>query len=440
MKTKLLPLMLLAGIALSGCGTADTAADSFVRVENGQFLLNDKPYYFIGTNFWYGPILGSQGPDGDRGRLARELDALRDRGVTNLRVLVGADGEEGVPCKIEPILQTAPGEYDDALLDGLDYFMREAARRDMKVVLYLTNSWEWSGGYSQYLMWAGEEKAPIPGIDGWNPFREYVAGFIPNERAREMFADHVRFIVGRTNRYTNRKYSEDPAIFSWQICNEPRAFSDENKEEFARWIGSTARLIRSLDPNHMISTGSEGLFGCEVDTLLTERIHAFPEISYVNLHIWPYNWQWATAGHLDEEFDNARQLTHEYLECHLDIAERLNKPVVVEEFGFPRDSVRFDRGTPTRLRDAYYTDLLDRVIGSKAEGGLLAGCNFWGWAGEARPAHHNWQRGDDFCCDPAHEPQGFYCVYDDDTTAELIRDANRRLEATPLPGEATKVQ
>ena len=411
MKTKLLPLMLLAGIALSGCGTADTAADSFVRVENGQFLLNDKPYYFIGTNFWYGPILGSQGPDGDRGRLARELDALRDRGVTNLRVLVGADGEEGVPCKIEPILQTAPGEYDDALLDGLDYFMREAARRDMKVVLYLTNSWEWSGGYSQYLMWAGEGKAPIPGIDGWNPFREYVAGFIPNERAREMFADHVRFIVGRTNRYTNRKYSEDPAIFSWQICNEPRAFSDENKEEFARWIGSTARLIRSLDPNHMISTGSEGLFGCEVDTLLTERIHAFPEISYVNLHIWPYNWQWVTAGHLDEEFDNARQLTREYLECHLDIAERLNKPVVVEEFGFPRDSVRFDRGTPTRLRDAYYTDLLDRVIGSKAEGGLLAGCNFWGWAGEARPAHHNWQRGDDFCCDPAHEPQGLSLIH-----------------------------
>ena len=72
-------------------------------------------------------------------------------------------------------------------------------------------------------------EGPDPGIDGWNPFREYVAGFISNERAREMFADHVRFIVGRTNRYTNRKYSEDPAIFSWQICNEPRAFSDENK-------------------------------------------------------------------------------------------------------------------------------------------------------------------------------------------------------------------
>lgn len=433
MKRTLLPLLLLAGAVSAGCdaGSADTGR--FVRVEQGRFLLDGEPYYFIGTNFWYGPILGSQGPGGDRERLGRELDALCRLGVTNLRVLVGADGEEGVPCKIEPILQTAPGVYDEALLDGLDYFMCEAASRDMKVVLYLTNSWEWSGGFSQYLMWAGAGKAPIPGIDGWDPFRKYAAGFATDSRAQELFADHVRFIVGRTNRYSGVKYRDDPTLFSWQICNEPRAFSSENKEAFARWIGATARLIRSIDPNHMVSTGSEGLFGCEVDSLLTERIHAIPEIAYVNLHIWPYNWRWATAERLDEEFGNARQKSREYLEWHLDMAKRIAKPAVVEEFGFPRDGVRFDHGSPTSLRDRYYSDLTERVIASKAEGGILAGCNFWGWAGEARPEHRTWQRGDAFCCDPAHEPQGFYCVFDDDTTAELIREATRKLDATPCP-------
>ena len=284
-------LLLLGALLVGGCSSAPET-DPFVRVENGQFILDGKPYYFIGTNFWYGPILGTPGRDGDRERLARELDALADCGITNLRVLVGADGGTGVTSKIEPTLQYAPGKYDDELLDGLDYFLAELGRRGMKAVLYLTNSWEWSGGYSQYLAWCGAGKIPIPAEAGYRAYTEYVNGFIPNAEARGLFADHVRFIVGRTNRYTGTKYIDDPAIFSWQICNEPRPFGEENKEAFAQWIGETARLIRSLDPNHMISTGSEGLYGCESDAGLTERIHAFPEISYVNLHIWPYNWQW----------------------------------------------------------------------------------------------------------------------------------------------------
>ena len=90
---------MFAGLACS-CGTAEDG-DAFVRVENGRFVLDGKPCYFLGTNFWYGPILGSKGPGGDRERLARELDTLAACGVTNLRVLVGADGGGGVPSKIE---------------------------------------------------------------------------------------------------------------------------------------------------------------------------------------------------------------------------------------------------------------------------------------------------------------------------------------------------
>ena len=334
---------------LTSCGNAASAPTAdFVRVEEGRFLLGDEPCYFVGTNFWYGPILGSEGPGGDRARLERELDTLAACGLRNLRVLVGAEGPAGVPSKIAPILQPAPGRYDDALLDGLDYFMQQLALRDMKAVLYLTNSWEWSGGYSQYLAWAGAGEAAIPAVDGYRAYVDYVSQFIPDARARALYADHVRFIVGRTNRYTGVRYADDPTIFSWQICNEPRPFGEENHEAFAEWIGETARLIRSLDPNHLISTGSEGIVGCEGDDALTERIHAFPEIDYINIHIWPSNWQWVDKEHLAEGMDNALALTDRYIDQHLTIAERLRKPVVIEEFGFPRDDcapqARGDRG------------------------------------------------------------------------------------------------
>lgn len=36
-------------------------AQQFIRVDDGQFRVDGKPYYFIGTNFWYGAILGSKG-------------------------------------------------------------------------------------------------------------------------------------------------------------------------------------------------------------------------------------------------------------------------------------------------------------------------------------------------------------------------------------------
>lgn len=422
---KLRLLLLFATWLLSGCASAPRTP--FVAVDEGRFVLDGKPYYFIGTNFWYGPILGSEGPGGDRARLERELDALEACGVDNLRVLVGADGPEGVPSKIEPVLQTAPGVYDDALLDGLDYFISRIARRGMKAVLYLNNAWEWSGGYGQYLEWAGAGKAPAPAVDGYPAYMRFAGGFVRNERAQELFADHVRSIVGRTNRYTGVKYVDDPAIFSWQIGNEPRAFDDAGKEAFAEWIGRTARLIRSLDANHMISTGSEGIWGCENDADLAERIHAFPEISYVNLHVWPYNWGWAPADRLAESVDDACLKTREYVDRHLALARRLGKPAVIEEFGFPRDDLRFDRGTPTSLRDAYYGYLFDLVVDSKRASGPLAGCNFWGWGGEARPAHTYWVRGDAYCCDPAQEPQGLNSVFDDDTTVELVREANLRL-------------
>ena len=389
----------------------------FVRVENGHFVRNGEPYAFIGTNFWYGPILASDGQGGDYGRLVRELDTLKALGVENLRVLVGGDGPDGVFSHIEPTLQKAPGVYNDTILTGLDRFLVELGKRDMQAVLYLNNSWEWSGGYGQYLEWAGAGKALIPLIDGYGPFMRQMAGFAVNKEAQELFFNHLRFIVGRTNTITGKPYSEDPAIFSWQIGNEPRCFSDapEVRGGFIGWLTEAARIIKEIDPNHMVSSGNEGLAGCEFDPALLEEVAAIPGIDYMTIHIWPYNWSWVHVESLLEDLPSALEKTDEYVHTHVALAERHGLPIVAEEFGFPRDGFSPDRTASTRGRDTYYRHLFDMV------GNELAGANFWGWSGFARPRHTQWERGDDYTGDPAQEAQGLNGVYMDDTTVDVIK-------------------
>ena len=71
------------------CSSA--AQPQFVTVEEGQFILGEKSYHFLGTNFWYGMNLGMEGKEGDRARLKRELDHLKSIGVDNLRVMAASD-------------------------------------------------------------------------------------------------------------------------------------------------------------------------------------------------------------------------------------------------------------------------------------------------------------------------------------------------------------
>ena len=418
-------VMMMAIVLAASCGSKQSASESspFVVRQGAGFALNGEEYRFVGTNFWYGAILGSEGQGGDRQRLCRELDELHALGLDNLRILVGSDGERGVKAKVEPTLQVAPGVYNDTILAGLDYLLQQMDERGMKAVLYLNNSWEWSGGYGFYLEQAGVGKTPSPQEAGYQTFMQHVAQFSANEKAQQLFFDHVRFIIGRTNRYTNRAYVDDPAIMSWQIGNEPRAFSNDMKQPFAKWIAQTAALIHQLDKNHLVSIGSEGVWGCQEDAALYEQICADPNIDYMNAHVWPYNWSWAHKASLVADVDTACSNTLEYVCMHTAIAERLQKPLVIEEFGYPRDGFVFDPASPTTARDRYY-DFVFSLIETEP---TIYGCNFWGWGGEARPLHEQWQVGDPYTGDPAQEQQGLNSVFDcDTTTLNIIKKYNQR--------------
>lgn len=396
--------------------TDKDVAPVFITVgKDGNFHKGDSVYKFVGANFWYASILASEGRGGDRQRLNKELDLMQQLGIDNIRVLVGGDGDEGVPSHIMPVLQTAPGVYNDTILDGLDYLIAELEKRDMKAILFLNNAWEWSGGYGTYLDWAGAGKTPNPAIDGYQAYMQHVAQFVKNDSAKALAANHVKNIITRTNRYTGKPYSESPAIMTWEIANEPRAFADDSitKAAFYDWIIETASLIKSLDPNHLVSTGSEGMHGCEQDLDLWAKIHNAPQIDYGIIHLWPYNWSWINDSTVIDSVYSALDKTVEYISRHAAVT---NKPIVLEEFGYPRDHKLFTPGSPTKGRDIFYEGVFDLINKS----GMIAGCNIWGWGGYAVPQHERWMPWDPYTCDPAQEEQGLNSVFACDSSTLLI--------------------
>lgn len=425
--------LLLCLFAFSSCLQQENTETVFVTVKDGKFFRGDKEFKYVGANFWYGAILGSEGRGGNRERLLQELDLLKETGITTLRVLVGAEGRDCLGRHISPILQPNPGEYNDTILQGLDYLLFELEKRDMTATLYLNNAWEWSGGFGAYLEWAGCGPAADP--EDWDAFQKYHCQFVQNDKAKEYAANHVRYIVSRTNTITGKPYSESPAILAWELANEPRAFASDSitKACFAQWVKDQASLIKSIDANHLVTTGSEGIWGCELDADLFHEVHSYPEIDFICIHIWPYNWHWigsvsgpiATAKDINgptsmiDSIDNARRNTEIYLnECYEAIKD-LNKPMILEEFGYPRDNYTVEPGTPTIGRDLYYQFVFDLVKNS----GKLDGCSFWGWGGLASELHYKWQPWDDYTCDPAFEEQGLNSVFAADTsTLRIIKD------------------
>ncbi len=432
-------LTTLALLTICACVNDKQHSSNFVTTHDGKFYRGESEYKFIGANFWYGAVLASEGQGGNRERLQKELDLMQEVGITNVRVLASGEGTDTVASHVVPVLQPEPGVYNDTILRGLDYLLAELEKREMTAVLFLNNSWEWSGGYGAYLEWAG--CGPVPDWSDWNVAQAYHCQFVKNDKAKEMAENHVRFIVSRTNTITGKPYSESPAIMAWELANEPRAFARDSltKACFAEWIESQAKLIKSLDSNHLVTTGSEGIVGCEEDPELFRQIHAFPEIDYVCIHIWPYNWHWLgpASGPLEvglaqngerstiTNLVNACQNTTAYLDDCWEAVKDLGKPLVLEEFGYPRDGYLIEPGSPCLGRDGYYA----HVFSLLNKGDKLSGCCFWAWGGYAQPQHRRWQRWDDYVGDPSQEEQGLNAVFACDTmTLNVIKLAAGKLQ------------
>jgi mannan endo-1,4-beta-mannosidase len=440
-KTTALALPLVAaGCTSSRPGSARTTkrAGQFVTVRHGRFELNGRPYGYIGSNLWYGCYLGDPDQPGGRRRMSRELDRLQSIGVDNLRLLAGSESSPLVGA-IPRGITRAPQDYDEALLRGLDFCLAEMARRNMRAVLFVSNYWQWSGGFAQYVRWITGESIPDPDLPvmergDWRGFMQFSARFYRVPAATELYRGYISRLIQRRNTVNGRLYRDDPAIMTWELANEPRPGIDDPKTMndvpvFVDWVDETARFIHEQDPNHLVCTGSEGLAGCLKKPEVFLQVHETPAVDYVTVHLWLKNWGWLRDPQLSPAYEKAAARAREHVEQHNALAtDSLHKPLVLEEFGLPRDHEDHEPGSPTTARDDYFSRMFNQVVESSQAGRALQGANFWAWGGEGRPGAGKPDSTTALTGDPLCEPQGLNSVFDiDKSTQAVVARANQAL-------------
>jgi mannan endo-1,4-beta-mannosidase len=393
------------------------AQTGFVKVEGTQFTIDGRPYRYIGANYWYGGLLATNGEAGKK-RLRTELDFLKMHGVTNLRIMIGAEGNPTYKFTVPPekILQPEAGKFNEKIAYGLDYLLSELGKRDMKAVMHFTNTWDWSGGIDQYLEWNGYGPQPHSKYGGytWDANQAYTAKFYTCQPCMDELDTYIKYILNRTNTVNGKKYIDDKTVIAWEIINEPRPMAPNAVPAFLAWMSHVSTLIKSMDKNHLVTTGSEGDIASFNDLSVYNQEHADKNIDYVTIHIWPKNWGWFKDTSIVAGYQNSVNNAVDYINRHLQVAKDLNKPMVIEEFGLPRDSQSFSISSTTTNRDKFY----DVIFSTMMQHPEIAGANFWAFGGTARPIPGQtfWKDGDEFMGDPGGEEQGLNSVFDVDAS------------------------
>ncbi|MEI9958913.1 MAG: hypothetical protein WDM90_21955 [Ferruginibacter sp.] len=81
-------------------------------------------------------------------------------------------------------------------------------------------------------------------------------------------------------------------------------------------------------------------------------------MDYATIHIWPKNWSWYKDSSFKKDFSNVVQKTTAYIKVHEAVMAKIKKPLVVEEFGLPRDNFSFATSSTVNYRNKYYESIM----------------------------------------------------------------------------------
>ena len=375
--------LVLSGFAAAGFQPSKVqAADrtGFVQTDGTQFLLDGSTFYYAGTNNYYLNFKPQYEVDQVmEDAAAMGLKVIRTWGNLDAGVKTDKVNKDGYTVFTDSVDGSGEKEgvyyqYFDADLgrpvvnegkDGLqklDYAIYKAEQEGVRLLITFTNNWEAFGGMNQYVKWAKLAGENVTGHDD----------FYTNETIKGWYKDYIKTLLNHENVYTGVKYKDDPTIFSWELANEPRCESDAGCENHVveNWASEMSDYVKSIDSNHMLAVGDEGFYNYGYNDF-PEGDHKYvyhgssgmdwlsltnlPNIDYGTIHV--YCDQWG----LTKEQGNF------WFKKHGEDAAAMNKPVIVEEFGWKDKSERAD----------VYNEWFDIFEGNTYEGVEYAGTNYW---------------------------------------------------------------
>jgi mannan endo-1,4-beta-mannosidase len=285
---------------------------------------------------------------------------------------------------------------------------------------------------AQYVNWSKGDS--VNDSDGdFKKMMKYSASFYADAGANELYRNYIKMLVNRKNTYSELIYKNDPAIMAWELANEPRPGPDgpdgeKNIEDFIAWNHKTSAWIHSVDPNHLVTTGSEGTIGCIQKEEYFLRTMDDPSIDFATFHLWAKNWGWFDANRIDSTLPRSINNAGEYISHHIEMARKLGKPITMEEFGLDRDSTQTLPFSSVYARDQYFKSVMK--IFTDSIDSPLAGVNVWAFGGYGQPT--SWENvmnnAGAFLGDPFGEAQGLNSVYISDTsTLNILSDARKKI-------------
>ena len=146
--------------------------------------------------------------------------------------------------------------------------------------------------------------------------------------------------------------------------------------------------------------------------------------------MWAENWGWVHGDSLAKDYPKALERAKKYINRHAELAAQLGKPLVLEEFGFPRDGGSCEPASATTFRDRYFQEvyaLVYSLIPTTPMAGIMPGP---GLAPRGRRGRATF--GGQAIRSSAIRPQkqGWYSIYDKDTTLKLIADWSSKITET----------
>eukprot|EP00753_Platysulcus_tardus_P010955 PLAT3170.1.p1 GENE.PLAT3170.1~~PLAT3170.1.p1 ORF type:complete len:551 (+),score=-122.98 PLAT3170.1:35-1687(+) len=238
-------------------------SSKFVTTSNGQFHYNGQDFRFVGTNAYWLPTLNDED-------IANTLGNMSAAGIKVVRVWafndVEAPTDEGIYFQT---LSNGIGTINDGPngLQRLDKVIELAEKANMWVIPSLTNNWFPTVDNTPSRRWATDTPRNYLSND-YGGMDAYVKAFIGANGNHDEFYTNEKILNAFTN-YTTQivsRYVNSPAVFAWELANDPRCYSTLTAsssctpQTITQWHSTVAQHIKSVDPNHLVSSGNQGFF------------------------------------------------------------------------------------------------------------------------------------------------------------------------------------